>query len=86
MSATNPLPAWLNKDLFVSVLKKNVNNFEKILNFTAKPALSAGENYLSTLWSIAIDVKLKGNNKQNLQYTNVKRKRKNKKMIDFLAF
>ena len=53
-------PAWLNAELFVSVLEKNVENFEKILNFMAKPALAAGENYLSTLWSIEIEIKLKG--------------------------
>lgn len=57
---STPVPDWLTAELFVSVLKKNVENFEKIQNFSATPAFAAGENYLSVLWSIEIEAVLKG--------------------------
>ncbi|KAM7362730.1 uncharacterized protein ACRADG_013298 [Cochliomyia hominivorax] len=62
------LPNWLNSELFISVLEKNVNNFDKIKNFTAKPAFAAGENYLSTLWSIEIELVLKDGSPKTLKY------------------
>lgn len=57
---TTPVPDWLTAELFVSVLKKNVENFEKIQKFSATPAFAAGENYLSVLWSIEIEAVVKG--------------------------
>lgn len=62
------VPEWLNAELFVSVLESNLDNYDKIQNFSAKPAFAAGENYLSTLWSIEIEAALKGftlENKKN---------------------
>lgn len=65
MTTTTPVPEWLNAELFISVLEKNVENFGKIQNFKAKPAFAAGENYLSTLWSIEIEAALKGSYNKN---------------------
>ncbi|XP_046803878.1 uncharacterized protein LOC111676013 [Lucilia cuprina] len=68
MTKTIHLPQWLNAELFLSVLEKHVVNFEKIQNFSAKPAFAAGENYLSTLWSIEIEAALKDGSLKTLKY------------------
>lgn len=60
MTATFTVPDWLNAELFIGVLEKNVESFHALQDFSAKPAFAAGENYLSTLWSIEILVTLKG--------------------------
>lgn len=57
---STPVPEWLTADLFVSVLEKNVENFEKIISFKANTPFAAGENFLSVLWGIEIEASMKG--------------------------
>ncbi|XP_073819745.1 uncharacterized protein [Musca autumnalis] len=65
---SSPLPEWLTADLFVSVLEKNVENFDKITKFTADTPFAAGENFLSILWAIEIEVALKDGSAKTCRY------------------
>uniref|UniRef100_A0A1I8MRV5 CHK domain-containing protein n=1 Tax=Musca domestica TaxID=7370 RepID=A0A1I8MRV5_MUSDO len=67
MTAT-PVPEWLTADLFVSVLEKNVENFDKINKFTADTPFTAGENFLSILWAIQIEAALKDGSTKICKY------------------
>ncbi|XP_075165607.1 uncharacterized protein LOC142238001 [Haematobia irritans] len=65
---STPIPEWLNADLFVSVLEKNVENFDKINKFSANTPFAAGENFLSILWAIEIEAALKDGSNKTLKY------------------
>ncbi|XP_061395693.1 uncharacterized protein LOC133331310 [Musca vetustissima] len=65
---STPVPEWLTADLFVSVVETNVDNFDKINSMKADTPFAAGENFLSTLWAIEIEVALKDGSTKICKY------------------
>ena len=55
------VPAYVTKESFEKILQENVNNFDKITNMKAYPAMAPGENYATLMLRVNIDVQLKGN-------------------------
>lgn len=54
------IPKWINEGFFVNILKKDLPNFVKILNFTTIPATPPGENYTSLMMRIKMDIEMEG--------------------------
>ncbi|KAH8247819.1 hypothetical protein KR038_010473 [Drosophila bunnanda] len=52
------LPKWLNETQFEELLAANVEQFSKIVGFRMKPAMAPGENYVTLMLRISIDVEL----------------------------
>jgi len=53
-------PKWVNKELFHGLLEQNNNNFKAILKFVPTSAISKGENYLTIVLRIQIEMQLNG--------------------------
>lgn len=53
-------PEWVNRELFTALLKKNIVDFEAIQMFECKSAISGGENYLTIVLRIGIEMLMKG--------------------------
>ena len=54
-------PNWLNENLFEEFLEKDFPNFLKITKFNIKPAVSTGENYMTIMLRVVINLQLKNN-------------------------
>ena len=57
MSAS-AIPDWIESKLFENILKENVKDFQKILDFKVKHALAPGENYATVMLKIQIEILL----------------------------
>uniref|UniRef100_A0A1I8NNZ0 CHK kinase-like domain-containing protein n=1 Tax=Stomoxys calcitrans TaxID=35570 RepID=A0A1I8NNZ0_STOCA len=66
--SSHTVPEWLTADLFVSVLEKNVEGFAKIIKFSAETPFAAGENFLSVLWAIEIEVAINDGSTKVVKY------------------
>lgn len=53
-------PNWLNKELFHDILLKNEPNYAKVVNLTSEMAIPPGENFLSVMLRVYVDLDLKG--------------------------
>ncbi|XP_061395691.1 uncharacterized protein LOC133331309 [Musca vetustissima] len=51
-------PEWLTEELFREFLEKDFPNFKRISNFHIKPAVAAGENYMTVLLRVIISVEM----------------------------
>jgi len=54
------IPKWVNEDYFLPILQKDVEIFDKIVNFTPIAATAPGENYTSIMIRVIVDILLKG--------------------------
>lgn len=54
------IPKWVNEAYFYPILKNDLPNFVKILNFTTIPATPPGENYTSLMMRIKMDIEMEG--------------------------
>lgn len=54
------IPKWINEKYFENILKKDVTNFRRILNFSIIPATPPGENYTSIMLRIKMDIEMDG--------------------------
>ncbi|XP_037951328.1 uncharacterized protein LOC119682057 [Teleopsis dalmanni] len=53
------IPDWLTEELFVNILKEKFPEFQKIQEFDIVPAVGTGENYMTILLRVNIDIELK---------------------------
>ncbi|XP_073842669.1 uncharacterized protein [Musca autumnalis] len=51
-------PEWLTAELFRELLEKDFPNFHKVSQFHIKPAVAAGENYMTVLLRVTIKVEM----------------------------
>uniref|UniRef100_A0A1I8QAQ4 CHK kinase-like domain-containing protein n=1 Tax=Stomoxys calcitrans TaxID=35570 RepID=A0A1I8QAQ4_STOCA len=51
-------PEWLTSELFHELLKKDFPDFEKVNKFVVKSAVPAGENFMTLLLRISIEVEM----------------------------
>ncbi|XP_053956460.1 uncharacterized protein LOC128862072 [Anastrepha ludens] len=61
-------PKWLTAELFEKLLKDTVTNYKSIKCFEAKPALAAGENYVTIILRVNIDIELVDGTPKSLSY------------------
>lgn len=61
-------PNWLNGNLFQEFLETDFSNFLRITNFDVKPAVSAGENYMTIILRVIIDFQLKDKTNASTTY------------------
>lgn len=54
------VPDWLTQESFVDILRKNVPDFKSIKTFSVSPATAAGDNYLSVILKVDINIELEG--------------------------
>lgn len=55
-------PEWVSKEIFISILKEDVEGFVGIRSFKVEPGSSVGENYMSIILRVSIGVDLEGMN------------------------
>lgn len=53
-------PQWVNREIFTGLLKQNYTEFENIEKFECTAAISGGENYLTIVLRIGIEMLMKG--------------------------
>lgn len=53
-------PQWVNRQIFAGLLKSNYTEFENIEKFECTAAISGGENYLTIVLRIGIEMLMKG--------------------------
>ncbi|XP_019892273.2 uncharacterized protein LOC109612572 [Musca domestica] len=61
-------PEWLNEELFREFLEEDFPNFQKISQFYIKPAVAAGENYMTVLLRVEISVEMSNGDKETVSY------------------
>ncbi|XP_017052333.1 uncharacterized protein LOC108095675 isoform X2 [Drosophila ficusphila] len=61
-------PKWVNKELFHGLLQQNNNNFKAILEFVPTSAINKGENYLTIVLRIQIEIQLKDDSTEEVSY------------------
>ncbi|KAH8382876.1 hypothetical protein KR009_005688 [Drosophila setifemur] len=66
--ADQTTPDWVNKQLFHGLLEQQNKNFKAIINFTPKAAISKGENYLTIVLRILIEIQLKDDSTEDVSY------------------
>lgn len=54
------IPEWVKQDIFLDILKKDVEGFVAIKSFKVEPGSSVGENYMSIILRVCIGVQLEG--------------------------
>ncbi|KAH8284014.1 hypothetical protein KR054_007485 [Drosophila jambulina] len=62
------IPEWINEEYFLPILKKDVTDFHKIINFTPIAATAPGENYTSIMVRVLMDILLKDGSEQRISY------------------
>ncbi|XP_034118061.2 uncharacterized protein LOC117576984 [Drosophila albomicans] len=67
MKLTNT-PEWVNKQLFTGLLNHNYNDFETIKEFICTAAISGGENYLTIVLRIEIEMQMKDKSNKEISY------------------
>lgn len=58
--ADEAIPEWVNQQLFHSLLEQSNNNFKAIVKFAPEAAITKGENYMTIVLRIHIEMQLKG--------------------------
>lgn len=58
--STVTAPEWVNQQLFSDLLKQNYADFDAIQKFECTSAISGGENYLTIVLRISIEMRLRG--------------------------
>ncbi|XP_017123779.1 uncharacterized protein LOC108143761 [Drosophila elegans] len=66
--ADQTTPKWVNKELFHGLLEQYNNNFKAVLKFVPTSAISKGENYLTIVLRIQIEMQLKDNSTEDVSY------------------
>ncbi|XP_030374581.1 uncharacterized protein LOC115624126 [Scaptodrosophila lebanonensis] len=61
-------PEWVNQQLFNGVLKQSIHDFQSIQNFDVKAAISGGENFLTIVLRIQIQISLKDDKTKNISF------------------
>ncbi|XP_016952677.1 uncharacterized protein LOC108026304 isoform X2 [Drosophila biarmipes] len=61
-------PKWVSKELFHGLLEQNNTNFKAILKFVPTSAISKGENYLTIVLRIQIEMQLKDDSTEDISY------------------
>ncbi|XP_065721964.1 uncharacterized protein CHKov2 isoform X2 [Drosophila suzukii] len=61
-------PKWVNKELFHGLLEQNNKNFKAILKFVPTSAISKGENYLTIVLRIQIEMQLNDDSTEDISY------------------
>ncbi|XP_017052778.1 uncharacterized protein LOC108095951 [Drosophila ficusphila] len=62
------IPEWINEDYFRPILEKDVDNFDKIVNFNRVAATAPGENYTSIMVRVLIDLLFKDGSPGQISY------------------
>ncbi|KAH8382883.1 hypothetical protein KR009_005693 [Drosophila setifemur] len=62
------IPKWINEEYFVPILEKDVEGFDKIVNFTAIAATAPGDNYASIMVRVFVDFILNDGSEQQTSY------------------
>ncbi|XP_020811176.1 uncharacterized protein LOC110186367 [Drosophila serrata] len=62
------IPSWVNQQLFHGLLEKNNKNFKAIVKFVPEAAISKGENYLTIVLRIHIEMQLKDESTEDVSY------------------
>ncbi|XP_017845822.1 uncharacterized protein LOC108602276 [Drosophila busckii] len=62
------IPEWITEQRFYCLLKQNCKEFETINRFQCKPAVSCGENYLTIVLRILLEIQLKDIGKKETSY------------------
>ena len=60
MAKRDQIPDWLQQDLFVDILQKDLKQFKSIKSFDVGAATNAGDNYASIMLKIDIVAELQG--------------------------
>ncbi|XP_017007679.3 uncharacterized protein CHKov2 [Drosophila takahashii] len=61
-------PKWVNKEIFHGLLEQSNQNFKAILKFVPTSAISKGENYLTIVLRIQIEMQLKDDSTEDVSY------------------
>ncbi|XP_073819742.1 uncharacterized protein [Musca autumnalis] len=61
-------PEWLTKELFSEFLEKDFPNFTKITKFNVKRAVAAGENFMTTLLRVHLEVEMPDASSKSTSY------------------
>lgn len=62
------IPKWVNEDFFLPILEQDMEQFDKIVNFTPIAATSPGENYTSIMIRVIVDILLKDGSEEKVSY------------------
>ncbi|XP_023036013.1 uncharacterized protein LOC6650744 [Drosophila willistoni] len=62
------IPDWVNQQLFQGLIKEHYSNLLAIEKFTSKAAISMGENYLTIVLRIQIEMQMKDETKKDVNY------------------
>ncbi|XP_017079834.2 uncharacterized protein LOC108113669 [Drosophila eugracilis] len=62
------IPQWINEDYFRPILEKDVDNFDRIVNFTRIAATAPGENYTSIMVRVVLDILFKDGSQGQTSY------------------
>lgn len=54
------IPEWVKEDIFIGILKEDIEGFRAIRSFKVEPGSSVGENYMSIILRVSIGVQLEG--------------------------
>ncbi|XP_016980542.1 uncharacterized protein LOC108045665 [Drosophila rhopaloa] len=66
--ADQTTPKWVNQELFNGLLEQNNKNFKAILTFVPTSAISKGENYLTIVLRIQIQMQLKNDSTEDVSF------------------
>ncbi|EDV53676.1 uncharacterized protein LOC6554927 isoform X1 [Drosophila erecta] len=66
--ADQPTPKWVTKELFSSLLEQGNQNFKAIVKYVPTSAISKGENYLTIVLRIQIEMQLKDDSLEDISY------------------
>ncbi|XP_039493167.1 uncharacterized protein LOC120452827 [Drosophila santomea] len=62
------IPKWVNEDYFLPIIQKDVDTFDKIVNFVTIAATAPGDNYTSIMIRVIVDMLLKDGSEQKVSY------------------
>uniref|UniRef100_A0A0A1XS26 Uncharacterized oxidoreductase dhs-27 n=1 Tax=Zeugodacus cucurbitae TaxID=28588 RepID=A0A0A1XS26_ZEUCU len=67
-STNTNIPKWINVDYFKPILKNDGEDYRKIMKFTPVAAIGPGENFVSVMLRIHLDLELKDGSKKHKTY------------------
>lgn len=62
------IPEWLNEQLFEEILAKQIPKYKKITNFIIRPAVKTGENFMTVMLRITLELELSDKTKTIISY------------------
>ncbi|KAH8359883.1 hypothetical protein KR093_009297 [Drosophila rubida] len=62
------VPDWVTAEMFTDVLKESVEGFSKIKSFKAESGSAAGENYVTIMLRVNIEVELEDGKEKSVSY------------------